>query len=91
MFAIKRAIFVELKLSLNIAAVFISCIIPSFTFRTLKGDDFNNLLTFLSHFVNSLYNYTKSLSQAFRRNRTADLNLTEVALCRLSYKGIKSL
>ncbi len=74
----ERTIFTQFQLTGYVLSILVSCIILSFAFRTLKGYDFNRPFFLASHIV---------LLKAPVQNRTADLNLTMVALYRLSYKG----
>ena len=79
---LKRAVFTQFELALNILFIFIRGIVFSLALAALKSNDFNRCL-FARH---SFTPYNRFL-KASERDRTADLNLTMVALCRLSYRG----
>ena len=89
-FPIERTVFAQFKLSLRILAVFHRRIIFPFAFRTLQRNDFNSTFLFTRHNISSRQ-ITLSTARAPVQNRTADLNLTMVALYRLSYKGKRVL
>ena len=51
--ATERAVFIFLKLTLNVLAVFCSGVILALALRALKGDDVNRGLFFAGHFIYS--------------------------------------
>ena len=89
MLAIKGAIFIQFQLTLNILSILVSCVILTLALTALQCDDFNSGLLLASHFASPMIKYRQNrrCNRAFERDRTADLNLTMVALCRLSYRG----
>ncbi len=82
--SVERTILAELELSLQILAVFRGSIVFALAFTALQRDQFNCCL--LGH--NSPLSRN---DRAPERDRTADLNLTMVALCRLSYRSKKQV
>lgn len=81
MLAVKRAILVKLELALGVLAILLSRIILALALAALHSDNFYRC--FLGHLESPYIMDDKAPKQ----NRTVDLNLTMVALYRLSYKG----
>ena len=90
---IKGAIFIQFQLTLDVFSILISCVILSLALTALQSDNFNSCLFLASHFASPMIKYRQNrrCNRAFERDRTADLNLTMVALCLLSYRGIQIL
>lgn len=78
--SVERTILAELELALHILAIFRGSIVFALAFAALKRDQFNCCL--LGH-----KSPLSRKDKAPERDRTADLNLTMVALCRLSYRS----
>ena len=90
MLAVKGTILVQLQLTLDVLAVLVGGIILALALAALQGDDFDSGLFLASHFLSPKTKntgWTADGRKASERDRTADLNLTMVALCRLSYRG----
>ena len=88
--AIKGAILVQFQLTLDILSILVGGIVLALALAALQGDNFDSGLFLASHFLSPQTKntgWTADERKASERDRTADLNLTMVALCRLSYRG----
>ena len=85
MFAVKGAVLVKLKFVRDVLSIFVSRIVFALALTALQRHNFYRC--FLSRHILLPNSKTQNLDAASARNRTVDLNLTMVALYRLSYRG----